>query len=161
MLRHQPSGIRESMEDNLKSAADSFQLQKDQVRSRLRDQIQRTRQRLSSGMVETAAQFMGPAYAQAAADPGGSGIKRRMLDVLTRYAARDAPKLFLDMRLELSEGVAELQVSMKPQLSEIVGYGGDILKRFQQNLVGPQLIPPEHKRHLQDIVNSLPQINFS
>ena len=132
MLHHQPEGIRESMETTLRTAGEAFQLQSGQVRAELTAQIQRTRQSLSAGMVETAAAFMGPAYSEAAADPGGSGVKRRMLDILATHAQRHAPGLFVNIRQELAEGVTVLRGSMVPQLARIVDNGERILGQFRK-----------------------------
>lgn len=133
MIQHQPPGIREALGASLRTAAESFALQSGQVGAELTAQIQRTRQALAAGMVETAAIFMSPAYSSAAADPGGAGIKRRMLDTLERYAEQHAPSLFINMRKELAEGVNVLQGSMKPQLSGLITYGEGMLERFGQN----------------------------
>jgi hypothetical protein len=133
MIQHQPPGIRESLEASLHTAGESFAIQAAQVAADLTAQIQRTRQALSNGMVETAASFMQPAYAEAAADPGGTGIKARMLVALERYARERAPSLFINMRKELAEGVTVLQGSMKPQLSKLIAYGEGMLERFGQN----------------------------
>jgi hypothetical protein len=156
MLRQQPDGIRESMETSLRAAGESFRLQAGQVGAALTAQIQRTRQSLSSGMVETVANFMVPAYVEAGQDPGGSGIKRRMLDILARYAEKHAPSLFINMRQELTDGVTVLQGSMKPQLSKIVGYGEGILDHFRQNMGGHQIATPELREKIQGALNSLP-----
>jgi hypothetical protein len=161
MLHQQPDSIRESMEASLRAAAESFQLQCGQVGTALTAQIQRTRQSLSSGMVETASSFMGSAYVEAGNDPGGSGIKRRMLDTLARYAEQHAPSLFINMRQELAEGVTVLQTSMKPQLSKIVGYGESILGHFRQNMGGHQVVTPELRQKIQDTLDCLPQFAIS
>ena len=161
MLHQQPDGIRESMEASLRAAGESFQLQSGQVGAALTAQIQRTRQSLSNGMVATAAGFMGPAYAEAGNDPGGAGIKRRMLDTLARYAERHAPSLFINMRQELIEGVTVLQTSMKPQLSKIVGYGEGILDHFRQNMGGHEIVTPELREKLRAALDCLPQIKQS
>mgnify|MGYP003346352238 CR=1 FL=1 len=52
----------------MRTAAESFTLQSGQIGAELVAQIQRTRQALAAGMVETAASFMSPAYAEAAAE---------------------------------------------------------------------------------------------
>jgi GTPase SAR1 family protein len=161
MLHQQPDGIRESMEASLRAAGESFQLQSGQVGAALTAQIQRTRQSLSGGMVATASSFMGPAYAEAGNDPGGTGIKRRMLDTLARYAEQHAPSLFINMRQELTEGVTVLQTSMKPQLSKIVGYGEGILDHFRQNMGGHQIVTPELREKLRDAVDCLPSLTHS
>ena len=161
MLHQQPDGIRESMEASLRAAGESFQLQSGQVGAALTAQIQRTRQSLSSGMVATASSFMGPAYAEAGADPGGTGIKRRMLDTLARYAEQHAPSLFINMRQELTEGVTVLQTSMKPQLSKIVGYGEGILDHFRQNMGGHQIVTPELREKLRAALDCLPPLTLS
>lgn len=161
MLHQQPVGIRESMEASLLAAGESFQLQSGQIGAALTAQIQRTRQSLSSGMVATASSFMRPAYTEAGADPGGSGIKRRMLDTLARYAKEHAPSLFVSMRQELTEGVSVLQTSMKPQLSTIVGYGEGILGQFRQNMGCHQVVTPELREKLRDAVDCLPPLTLS
>ena len=112
-------------------------------------------------MVATASSFMGPAYAEAGADPGGTGIKRRMLDTLARYAEQHAPSLFINMRQELTEGVTVLQTSMQPQLSKIVGYGEGILDHFQQNMGGHQIVTPELREKLRAALDCLPPLTLS
>jgi hypothetical protein len=157
MLRCQPAGIRESMETSLRTAEQSFELQSGKVRADLRAQIHRTRQRLSSGMIETASSFMQPAYSQAVQEPIGDGIQRRILEIITRHAKQHAPALFITMRQELAEGVDILQASMKPQLSRIVEYGEGILKAFQQNVASNQVVTPEQSDNLQAALNCLPE----
>jgi hypothetical protein len=161
MLHQQPDGIRESMAASLRAASESFQLQSGQVGAALTAQIQRTRQSLSSGMVATASSFMGPAYAEAGNDPGGTGIKRRMLDTLARYAEQHAPSLFINMRQELAEGVTVLQTSMKPQLSKIVGYGESIMDQFRQNMGNHQVVTPQLRQNLRDSLEHLPRVTLS
>lgn len=159
MLHHQPEGIRESMVTSLRTARESFELQSEQTVAGLTAQIQRTRQSLSSGMVETAAAFMQRAYELASEVPPGTGIKQRILDVLVRQAQKQAPTLFINMRQELSEGVATLKASMKPQLSRIVKNGGRIVNQFQQNMTNHQVLNPEQRESLQAALNDLPQLD--
>jgi hypothetical protein len=156
MIQHQPPGIRESLEASLRTAGESFALQSAQVGADLTAQIQRTRQSLSNGMVETAATFMQPGYAEAAADPGGTGIKRRMLDKLTEYAVQHGPSLFINMRQELAEGVSVLQGSMKPQLAKLITYGEGMLTRFGQNTGSIRLVHPELKGRIEKALNFFP-----
>jgi hypothetical protein len=158
MIQHQPPGIREALAASLHTAAESFALQSGQVGAELTAQIQRTRQALAAGMVETVASFMSPAYA--AADPGGAGIKRRMLDTLTHYAAKHAPQLFITMRQELAEGVTVLQGSLKPQLSKLIAYGEGMLERFGQNT--DHIEPPtaEAKRRMETALASFPEFSL-
>lgn len=159
MLQHQPDGLRKSMEASLRAAEESFTLQSGQVRSELVAQIQRTRQALSNGMVETAASFMDPAYKQAEQDPGGPGIKARMLAVLTGHAGQHAPSLFITMRRELTDGVGVLRGAMKPQLAKLIAFGDGILDRFQQNFGGLQVVAPELKEKIESALNDLPTLN--
>src|SRR5262249_39203294 len=65
MLRHQPTGIAESMETSLRTAGESFQLQTGQTRAALQAHIQQTRQTLSNGIVDAASNFMQAAYSRA------------------------------------------------------------------------------------------------
>ena len=146
MLHNPPAAVRESMETNLRTATVNFQLQSSQVQANLTAQIQRTRQNLSNGMIEMVARFMQQAYDDATNSHGGAGIKRRMLDILIRYAETQAPQLFINMRQELAEGVAVLQEAMMPQLSSLIAYGEGVLDRFSQNLEGFQgPSPRSHK----------------
>jgi hypothetical protein len=156
MLHHQPDDIRESMEKSLGTARESFALQSEQTVAALMAQIQRTRQSLTSGMVETAAASMQRAYEMASAVPGGTGIKQRLLDVLVKQAQKQAPQLFISMRQELSEGVATLKGSMKPQLARIVENGERIVNQFQQNLTNHQVLNPERRESLQAALDDLP-----
>jgi len=107
-------------------------------------------------LIETAADFMAPAYAEAAADPGGTGIKSRMLDTLTEYASQHGPTLFINMRQELAEGVTVLQGSMKPQLTKLISYGEGMLQRFGQNLIGLEAVTPELKGQIEVALEHLP-----
>jgi hypothetical protein len=157
MLRCQPPGIRESIETTLRTASESFQLQSGEIRSALSAQIQRTRQALASGMVEAASAFMQPAYASAANCPGGTGVKKRMLDIIVHHAKQHASKLFINIRQELTEGVLLLQASIKPQHSRILGYGASVLDQFQRNMITHQIITPEQRGKLQLAFNHLPQ----
>jgi hypothetical protein len=158
MLRNQPPGVRESIETSLGTADASFQLQAAEVRSNLTAHIQRTRQSLSTGMVATAATFMQPAFEQANNEPGGTGIKRRMLDALIRFAQANAPSLFIHMRKELVSGVAELRSAMKPQLSTLVSYGDRILNAFRQNIAVPSILPPERITDIEAALTHLPEM---
>jgi hypothetical protein len=159
MLHHQPDGIREGMEKSLGTARESFGLQSEQTVAALMAQIQRKRQSLSSGMVETAAAAMQRAYELASKVPGGTGVKQRLLDVLVRQARQQAPHLFINMRQELSEGVATLKASMKPQLARIVENGERIVNQFQQNMTNHQVLNPEQRESLQAALNDLPQLD--
>src|SRR5262249_54282925 len=143
MLRYQPSDISQSIETSLRTAGESFQLQSSEVRGALSAQIQRTRQALSSGMVEAASTFMQPAYTAAANCPGGTGIKKRMLEIVVHHAKQHAPKLFINIRQELTEGVAALQGSIKPQHAKLVRYGACVLHQFQHNMISHQIVAPE------------------
>jgi GTPase SAR1 family protein len=136
MLHQQPDGIRESMEASLRAAGESFRLQSGQVGSALTAQIQRTRQSLSSGMIETAASFMGPAYLEASQDPGGSGVKRRMLDTLACYAAKHAPSLFHQYAAGIDRGG-----NRTPDINDAAAFQDRWLRRGY-----PGSLPAEHGR---------------
>lgn len=157
MIKHQPPGIRESMKASLHAASEGFALQSAQVIADLNAQIQRTRQQLSAGMVATAAKFMQQAYDEAAADPGGPGIKGRMLAKLVKYASQHGPMLFNSIRQELSEGVALLQTSMKPQLSKLIDFGDGILLRFGQNTGNIEPPSAEDKNHIEESLKTYPE----
>lgn len=159
MIQHQPPGVRASLEASLQAAGESFALQSGEVEAALTAQIQRTRQALSNGMVETAANFMQPAYAEAAADPGGTGIKGRMLDKLTHYASQHGPTLFINMRQELAEGVTVLQGSMKPQLSKLITYGEGMLQRFGQNTGNIEPPTAEEKGRMEVALKNYPEFS--
>jgi hypothetical protein len=156
MVRCQPTDIRASMETSLRTAGESFQLQTSQTRATLTAQIKRTRQALSTGMIEAASSFMQPAYSQAKAAPGGSGIKKRMLEILIEHASLQAPALFVNMRRDLAEGVTELRASMKPQLSKIITYGESILHQVQQNMAAHEVVTPTQRRLLETVLSDLP-----
>jgi hypothetical protein len=158
MIQHQPPGIRESLEASLHTAGESFLLQSGQVSADITAQIQRTRQTLSAGMVETAGSFMQPAYSHAAADGGGTGIKRRMLNIVIEYATTHGPSLFINMRQELAEGVTLLQGSIKPQLSKLIAYGEGMVERFGQNTGNIQALPPERKGRIEHALTHVPDI---
>jgi len=156
MIQHRPPGVRESIEASLRTAGESFALQSGQVEADLTAQIQRTRQALSNGMVETAANFMQPAYDEAAADPGGTGIKGRMLQKLTQYASQHGPSLFINMRQELAEGVTVLQGAMKPQLAKLIAYGEGMLQRFGLNTGNLEVVTPEVKGQIEQALIRFP-----
>jgi len=159
MLRRQPDGIRESMGRSAHAASQAFVLQVGEVRAALTAHIQRTRQSLSGGMVATAAHFMEPAYAQARSDPGGGGIKSRMLTTLTAHAGTHAPALFVTMRQELAEGLTVLQASMKPQLSQIVSSGERIFKQFRHNLGTQQAVTADMREGFRRALEQVPQLS--
>jgi hypothetical protein len=157
MLRFQPPGIRESIETSLATASESFQLRSGEIRAALSAQIQRTRQMLASGMVEAASASMQPAYSIAANFPIGTGIKKRMLEAIVKHAKQHAPKLFLHIPQELTEGVAILQTSIKPQHSKIVDYGASILDQFHRNMTTHQILTPEQRGKLHIVSRHLPE----
>jgi hypothetical protein len=161
MLHQTPPGLRDSINSGLLAAAEGFKLQAAQVRAELTAQIQRTRQVLSNGMVETAAGFMQKAYEEAAQVPGGTGIKRRMLDALIRHARKEAPSLFVGMRRDLGEGVSVLQGGMTPQLSRIVAHGEAVLDRMRQNLGAHEVVRPEQRGALEAALSALPRLEVA
>jgi hypothetical protein len=144
------------METSLRTAGESFQLQTGQTRAALQAHIQQTRQILSNGIVEAASNFMRAAYSRAGSDKGGSGMKRRMLEILVEHAKRHASDLFIEMRRGLNEGVVELQASMAPQLSKMVKYGTAVLDQFGQNVTSHQIVTPEERAWLQRLLDHLP-----
>jgi hypothetical protein len=108
-------------------------------------------------MVEAASAFMQPAYSTGANFPVGTGIKKRMLEAIVQHAKQHAPKLFINIRQELTEGVAVLQTSIKPQHSRIVDYGASILDHFQRNMTTHRIVTPEQRGKLQIASSHLPQ----
>lgn len=156
MLAHQPPGVSESMEASLKAAAESFALQSGLILNTINDQILRTRQSLAAGMVETARNLMGDAYKRAAWDPGGSGVKRRMLDVLQQHARQHAPVLFVGMRRDLADGVTILMNSIKPPISKLTTHGAGVVDRMKQNLVAQPEVTPETRPRFKDALDKLP-----
>jgi GTPase SAR1 family protein len=158
MLRHQPAGLADSMTASLETAKESGRLRTDKTRAELTAHIQRTRQALSTGMVKAAAGFMKPAYGQARLTPDGKGIKRRMLDILTKHAREHAPKIFVTMRQDLVEGVTELRSSMTPLLARIVDYGSTILDQFEQNLSSQKIPVTVQFPVLEVALRALPQL---
>ena len=148
------------MDTSLTTARESFRLQASQVQANLVAHIQRTRQALSSGIVETAAVFMKPAYRKAAEDPGGTGIKRRMLDAITSHARQYAPSLFVTLRQELAEGVAVLRSSMSPQLSKIVQYGTSTLDLFRDNVGNHKIATPANRAAFVQALDRLPALKL-
>lgn len=157
MLRSQPDGIRETTETSLRTADLSFQVRSGEVRAALLAQIQRTRQALASGMVEAISSLMQPAYSAAANIPVGTGIKKKMLGTIVHHAKQHAPKLFVNIRHELMEGVVILQASMTPQHTKIIDYGTSILDQFEHNTTSHQVLTPEQRDMLQTVFNQLPQ----
>lgn len=157
MLRYQPDGIRKTTETSLRTADLSFQVRSGEVRAALAAQIQRTRQALASGMVEAVSKVMEPAYSAAAGIPVGTGIKKKMLETIVHHAKQHAPKLFINIRQELMEGVSILQASMPPQHTKIIDYGASILDQFEHNMTAHQVLTPEQKGLLQTVFSHLPQ----
>jgi hypothetical protein len=156
MLRHQPDGVRDSIETSLHTAGESFRIQSAEIQGALSGQVQRTRQMLAGGMIEAAADCMQPAYAAAAGCPGGKGVKNRMLDILVRHAKQHAPGLFPHIRRELTEGVAVLQASIRPQHSKLLGYGAGVLDQFQRNMIAHQIATPEQRGRFQAAIEHMP-----
>jgi hypothetical protein len=157
-LRSQPEGFRESIETSLATAAESFKLRASEVRAKLSADIQRTRQDLASGMVETAQGFMRPAYSLAVNDPGGTGTKKRMLALIVNHARLYGPKLFLTIHQELAEGVSRLEASMMPQLAKIVAYGASVLDQSRQNTLNHQIVGSERLGSFQAALNEIPRL---
>ena len=81
-----------------------------------------------------------------------------MLSVLVSHAKREAPRLFINMRQDLTEGVSVLHSSMKPQLTKIVAYGQAVLEQFKQNLGAYQDVSPEWRDRLRSAVGALPSL---
>jgi hypothetical protein len=158
MLRNQPEGFRESIETSLGTAAESFKLRASEVRAKLSAQIQRTRQDLASGMAEAAQGFMRPAYSLAVNDPGGTGVKKRMLALIVNHARIYGPKLFLTIHQELAEGVTRLEASMMPQLAKIVAYGASVLDQSRQNTLNHQIVGSERLCSFQAALNEIPTL---
>ncbi|MBU6303598.1 MAG: dynamin family protein [Verrucomicrobia bacterium] len=156
MLKQQPPGLSDSIRDSFGSAQVGFRLQSGQLKSAILAEIQRTRQSLSNGLIETATAGMQSAYEEAAREPVAEGIKGRMLEILGRHAREQGPPLFVNLRQELSDGVGVLLESMVPQTEHIVRFGEGILNRFRQNLeIGPS-VDPESVSRFQRSLNSLP-----
>jgi len=159
MLTHQHPEIVETMEGTLVAAAESARLQTAQVQADVTAQIQRTRQELASGLFGTASSFMQDAYQRAAADPGGTGIKRRMLDIIQNQARSRASDLFIGMRKELAEGVAVLQAAMHPQLDRLAAYSTGLLDQFAQNISRDQSLSPEVRERARCAMDALPHLD--
>lgn len=157
MLRSRPDGMKEAVDTSLRTADLSFQVRSGEVQAALTAQIQRTRQALTSGIVEAAASLMEPAYSAAASIPVGTGIKKKMLEKIVLHAKQHAPKLFINIRQELMEGVGLLQASMPPQHTKIIDYGASVLDQFEHNTTADQALTPEQRGILQTIFNHLPQ----
>ncbi len=157
MLRHQPDRIRDSMDKSLQTAEESFQLRAGQTLATLATHIRQTRETLSTGMVEAAFGFMQPAYQRAAAEPIGEGIKRKMLHILVQHASQYAPRLFINMRQDLVEGVTALKSSMKRQLSKIITYGESVLDHYERNVLSHQFVAPTQRPVLEAVLSALPQ----
>jgi hypothetical protein len=108
-------------------------------------------------MIEAAAAVMKPAYERAAACQGGTGIKKRMLDVLVQHARQHAPKLFINIRHELTEGGVVLQSSLKAQQAKLSEYGAGVLKRIQQSVSNHNIVTPEQRSRLEASLSQLPK----
>ena len=155
MLTHRPPAMYESLETTVQTAAESFDLQSSKVRSDLTASVRRTRQELSQGLVATVASSMTPAYIAAQNVEGGTGVKRRILDVLSTRTLQIASELYINLQKELRDGVDVLQASMKPQLSSIVGYGEKLVEQIRTNLGTQEVINPEERLQLQRAIENL------
>lgn len=157
MLRHQPQGLQDSIETSLATASDSFKLRVGEVRARLAAHIQRTRQELASGVVESAQEVMRPAYSLAANDRGGAGTKKRMLALIANHARLYGPRLFLSIGQELAEGVGALEASMIPQLTRIVTYGAHVLDQSRQNTINHQVVGSDQLGAFRSALSQFPR----
>ncbi|CAL8981585.1 hypothetical protein RHODGE_RHODGE_02921 [Rhodoplanes serenus] len=159
MLNNQPGGMREVMETSLATAQQSFDLRAGEARADLAAHIQRTRQGLVTGMVTTAGKFMHEAYGNAADVPGGTGVKRRMLDALVPYARTRAPTLFIAIRRDLADGVNVLESSMKPRLGRIIDYALGVLDQIEQNVSTRHAGGSEQISALKAALDALPKLD--
>lgn len=158
MLHQQQDGIRPSLETSLRSANQSFGLKSGLVRAELTAQVQRTRQGLSGGVVATAKSVMASAYVVVRSDPGGSGIKRRVLSVLCSHAELKAPGLYVGIRQDLAEGVTVLRAALKPQLDQIVVQGEKVLSQFRYNIRAYEVVTPALRERARIALEQFPSI---
>ena len=158
MLSRQPAGLVDSMTQTLSNSSESYSLRSAKIQTDLAAQIQRTRQSLSNGLIGTSAAFMQPAYARAQNVDGGTGVKRRMLEPLMQHARANVGSLFVNMRKELAEGVAEMSAGLRPRLKELSTYGESILVQLQQNVRVRTISDQQHREQFKQALNTIPPI---
>jgi energy-coupling factor transporter ATP-binding protein EcfA2 len=95
--------------------------------------IQRVRSKLGDGITDTVRNSMLPAYA-AAKDESGPGMKRRMLNIITRHADQSCNQLFDNILAELTDGVVELGLQFNHDLRELADIVGQQADRVSGNL---------------------------
>ena len=127
--------------------------------------IQRVRSNLADGISNTIRNSMLPAYA-AAKDESGSGMKRRMLAVITRHARQSCDQLFDNILAELSDGVIELGQQFNHDLRELADIVGQQADRVSGNLglgaVQHQTQGVEATRHaIDDLLAGLTELSPS
>jgi hypothetical protein len=95
--------------------------------------IQRVRTTLADGISNTIRTTMLPAYA-AAKEESGPGMKRRMLDIVTRHAKASCVQVFNNILAELTEGVTELGLQFTQDLRDLADIVGQQADRVSGNL---------------------------
>jgi hypothetical protein len=100
---------------------------------------------------------LAPAYEQAQKDPGGRGVKRRLLDILSGHARAHAPQLFVSMRQDLAEGVTTLEGAIKPQLRRMVEGGLRGVAQVKQNVATHEVVTEDGQRRLHDALRHFPE----
>ena len=158
MLRSQPDGVLDGMNANLATANESFKLRTDEARAGLAAHIQRTRQELATGMIEAAKAFMQPAYSEAAQDLGGTGTKKRMLQIISDRAHHHGPKLFSTIHTGLAEGVGVLEGTMKSRMKKIVAYGTGVLDQFRHNTLNHHAVQSHQLEAFRAALSELPTL---
>jgi hypothetical protein len=95
--------------------------------------IQRVRRELADGITNTSRKSMLSAY-EAAKEESGPGMKRRMLEIITRHARQASAKLFETILTELTSGVTELALQFNHDLRELAEVVGQQADRVSGNL---------------------------
>lgn len=95
--------------------------------------IQRVRRELADGITNTTRSSMLAGYT-AAKEESGSGMKRRMLETITRHARQASDKLFNTILAELTAGIVELGLQFNHDLRELTEVVGQQADRVSGNL---------------------------
>ncbi len=153
-----PAGLTEALAASLRTAQESHGLRVGEVEVALNDLIARTRQTLSTGMTDTVGQFMGGAYEIAKQDPGGKGIKARLLQALVAEATAHAPELFVTIRRDLDEGVVALRGSMESAFDKLAQYSLSVLAQVEANMRESGPAPAGEKEMYRRAMVALPRM---
>lgn len=157
MLDRTPDGLAEMLSGNVNVVKESYELRSQQAQASLQQYIQTTRRDLTTGIFNTVANFMDPAYQKAKGLPAGTGIKQRMLDVLERQVLTEAQNLLLNLRTDLLDGVALLQTAIRQKIGQLGEYATQQVTQIESNLQASAPVKTAEKELYKSAVSRLPK----